>query len=159
LAAYLAYGTFEVWLYLRFLLPAGGAAATLIGVGSVTVARAVPTPWGRLAAAATLAALVATTVSFAWRASVFGGLRDGERRYIEVGEFVARALPANAAIFAVQHSGSLRFYGARMTLRFDRIEQGSEARVAAEVERAGLHPYLVADDFELPQVRSKFALP
>src|SRR5262249_40620222 len=79
LAAYLAYGTFEVWLYLRFLLPAGGAAATLIGVGSVTVARAVPTPWGRLAAAATLAALVATTVSFAWRASVFGGLRDGER--------------------------------------------------------------------------------
>jgi len=156
--AYLAYSTFEVWWYLRFLLPAGGAAATLVALGIITVARTVPAPWGRVAACATFAALVTATVSFASRASVFGGLRDGERHYIEVGEFVRRALPDNAAIFAVQHSGSLRFYGGRLTLRFDWIDREWASRATQDVERIGLHPYLVVDDFELPQVHSQFGL-
>ena len=38
-----------------------------------------------------------------------GGVR-GERRYVDVGEFVAANLPRNAALFSSQHSGSLRFY-------------------------------------------------
>ena len=158
LAAYLAYFPFEVWWYLRFLLPAAGAAAAMIAVGIVTVARAVPAPWGRLAASATLAALVTSTVPFASRMGVFGGLRDGERHYIEVGEFVSRALPANAVLFAIQHSGSMRFYGGRMTLRFDWVDKEWAPRTIADVERLGLHPYLVADDFELPQFRAQFGL-
>jgi len=156
LACYLPYSTFDVWWYLRFLLPAAGAAATLIAVGLVALARAVPAPWGRLAACITLTALSSAGVTFASGANVFGGLRDSERHYIEVGEFVSSALPANAAIFAIQHSGSLRFYGGRMTLRFDWIDKGSEGHAAAEVEGVGLHPYLVVDDFELPQARVVF---
>jgi len=159
LGCYLAYSTFDVWWYLRFLLPAAGAAAALIAVGVVALARAVPAPWGRLAACITLTALASAGVTFASRANVFGGLRDSERHYIEVGEFISSALPANAAIFAIQHSGSLRFYGGRMTLRFDWIDKGWESRAAGEIERIGLHPYLVVDDFELPQVRAVFGFP
>jgi len=61
-AAYLAYAPFDAWWYLRFLLPAGGAAAALIAVGIITLARAVPAPWGRGAACAAVAALVTTTM-------------------------------------------------------------------------------------------------
>jgi hypothetical protein len=30
--------------------------------------------------------------------------------------------------------------------------------VPAAIEKAGYHPYLVADDFEIPQVRSRFGV-
>jgi hypothetical protein len=100
--------------------------------------------------------MVATTVSFASNHFVFGGLRAGERRYIDVGEFAADRLPADAALFAVQHSGSLRFYAGRLTLRFDSVRREWAARVPAAVERAGYHPYLIVDDFEIPQVRRQF---
>jgi hypothetical protein len=159
LACYVAYSSFEVWWYLRFLLPAAGAAGTLIAVGIIALARTMPPPWGRMAAGVTLWMLIATTLSFAWDANVFGGLKAGERRYIDIGEFVAATLPANAAILSVQHSGSLRFYGGRMTLRFDAVDADWAARAPVEIERAGLHPYLVLDDFELPQFRSQFGLP
>jgi hypothetical protein len=159
LACYLPYAQFEVWWYLRFLLPAAGAAACLIAVGIVALACAPLGVWGRLAAASTLVALLTTTVSFAERMGVFGLLRDGERHYIEVGEFVSHALPADAVILAIQHSGSLRFYGGRMTVRFDWIEKGMENRAVGEFERLGLHPYLVVDDFEQPQFREQFGVP
>jgi hypothetical protein len=158
LAAYLAYESFEAWWYLRFLLPAAGAAATLIVVGVITLARVVPRPWGGLAACVTVGALVTTTLGFASRVGVFGGLRNGERRYIEIGEFVSRTLPAEAALMSMQHSGSLRFYGGRLTLRFDWIEKDGLSGALAEIERIGLHPYLVVDDLELPQFQSRFGL-
>src|SRR6185503_3124035 len=114
LACYLAYLRFDVWWFLRFLLPAAGAAATLIAVGAITLARVVPRPWGLFAAIATLAMLAVSTVPFAAREGVFGGIQALERRYVDAGEFVARRLPGNAVVFAAQHSGSVRFYGGRM---------------------------------------------
>jgi hypothetical protein len=158
-ACYLPYSKFDVWWYLRFLLPAAGATATLIAVGIVALARMVPAPWGRLAASSTLVALVTVTLAFAVRAQVFGGLRDGERRYIAAGEFAADQLPENAAIFAGQHSGSVRFYSGRTTLRYDWVDPAWASGAPAMVERAGYHPYLLVDDWEIPQVRSQFGLP
>jgi 4-amino-4-deoxy-L-arabinose transferase-like glycosyltransferase len=155
---YVAYTPFEVWWYLRFLLPAAGATAAVIATGLVTLARATRSPFGRMAAVATLWMLVTTAISFAWSAGVFGRLRAGERRYVDIGEFVAQALPSNAALLSGQHSGSLRFYGGRMTLRFDFMDKEWASRAAAEIERAGFHPYAMLDDFELPQFRWQFGL-
>jgi hypothetical protein len=140
-------------------MPAAGAMATLIAIGVVALTDVLPTPWGRLAASATLVGLVTATMTFASRQPTFGPFRDSEGRYIEIGEFVSQSLPPNAAILAIQHSGSLRFYGGRMTLRFDWIENGAERHAAADLERIGLHPYLVLDDFEQPQFRSQFGVP
>jgi hypothetical protein len=155
---YVAYAPFEVWWYLRFLLPAAGATAVVIASGLVALARTMKSPLGRVAAGATLWMLVGSAISFAWAAGVFGGLRAGERRYIDVGEFVAGALPTNAAVISGQHSGSLRYYGGRMTLRFDFMDKEWASRAPAEIERAGFHPYLMLDDFELPQFRWQFGL-
>jgi hypothetical protein len=157
-ACYLAYLPFGVWWYLRFLLPAGGAGAALVAAGIVALARVLPPPWGRLSAWITFVSLLTTTVPFAQRAGVFGDLRDGERRYADVGAFVARTLPSNAIVFALQHSGSLRFYAGRMTLRFDRIDTGWGPRAVAETIRLDRHPFLVVDDGEMLQARTTLGI-
>jgi hypothetical protein len=156
LASYASYSQFEVWWYLRFLMPAFGAFAVMIAAGLVACARVLPQPAGRVAAAAMLLVMAATTVSFAAGKGVFGGLREAEARYIDVGEFAADRLPAHAALFAVQHGGSLRFYSGRLTLRFDEVRPEWAPGVPAALERAGYHPYLVVDDWEIAQVRSQF---
>jgi hypothetical protein len=111
-----------------------------------------------LIATLALGLMMMTTVRFASAKGVFGDLRAGERRYVDIGEFCGDHLPANAALFSVQHSGSLRFYSGRLTLRFDWVQKEWAARVPGAVERAGYHPYLVVDDWEIPQVRKQFGL-
>jgi hypothetical protein len=155
-ASYASYSQFEAWWYLRFLLPAFGALAVLMAAGIVSIARTIPQPFGRIVAVAALGMMILTTVSFAAGKEVFGGLRAGEQRYIDIAEFAADHLPANAALFAVQHGGSLRFYTGRLTLRFDWVRKEWAAGVPAAIERAGYHPYLIVDDWEIPQVRTQF---
>jgi hypothetical protein len=158
LLCYVGYSPFEVWWYLRFMMPAMGAIAVLIGAGVVTVARRIPRPWGQLAAAIVVWMIVVNGVLFGADAGVFGGIKAAERRYVEVGSFVARALPDNALIFSMQHSGSLRFYGGRLTIRYDFLDKDWAGRAASEIERAGYHPYMVVDDWEAPYVRGQFGL-
>lgn len=158
LASYLSYSPFEVWWYLRFLMPAFGAFAVMVAAGLIAIGRTVPMPFGGFVATLAVGLMMMTTVSFASSKGVFGDLRAGERRYIDIGEFCADHLPANAALFAVQHSGSLRFYSGRLTLRFDWVQKEWAGRVPGAVERAGYRPYLVVDDWEIPQVRKQFGL-
>jgi hypothetical protein len=158
LASYLAYTPFEWWWYIRFLLPGLGALFVLIGLGLLHVARRVPHPWGTLAAAVILLLSVKHTTEFALDNSVFGPLRRGEQRYADIAEFVYRSLPENAVIFAMQHSGSLRMLGGRLTLRYDEVDPAWCPRVVPELEGLGLHPYLGIDDWEAPDVRKHFGL-
>jgi hypothetical protein len=159
LASYLTYTVFDAWWYLRFLMPAFGALAVLAAAGAVAIARTVPQPFGRLAAALALYLTVVSTISYASGKAIFGGLREGERRYMDIAEFAAEHLPPSAAIFSMQHSGSLRFYSGRLTLRYDWVQPEWASMVPAAVEHAGYHPYLIVDDWELPQVRVQFGLP
>jgi hypothetical protein len=158
LACYLPYQPFDVWWYLRFLLPAYGSIAVLIGSGATSVARMVPRPWGQLAAIAILLVLTVHTMEFAADHDVFGALREGERRYVYIGRFAASALPDNALVFAMQHSGTLRLYGGRYTIRYDFIDADQAAGAPAALQHAGFHPFLIVDDAELPDVRRHFNL-
>jgi hypothetical protein len=158
-ACYVSYSQFHVWWFLRFLLPAGGAFAVLIASAFTCIARAFRRPYGQVVAAAALALFVAARVSFAEDKGSFGSMRQGERRYIDIGEFVERHLPENAALFSMQHSGSLRFYSGRVTLRYDWVEKEWARDVPAAVERAGYHPFLVIDDWEIPDLRQRWGLP
>ncbi len=159
LCCYLPYAQFDAWWYLRFLLPAFGALAVLIAAGLIAIARTAMQPFGRIASAAVLWLLLVSMLSFANGKGVFGLLRAGERRYIDVSQFVARALPDNAALFSMQYSGPLRFYSGRLTLRYDRVKKEWAKDVPALVERAGYHPYMVIDEWETPYVRPQFGLP
>lgn len=158
-ACYVSYFQFEVWWYLRFLLPAGGAFAVLIAAGFTSIARAARRPYGQAVAAAAFALFVAARVSFGEDHGAYGSMREGERRYVDVGEFVDTHLPPNAAIVCMQHSGSLRFYSGRLTLRYDWMQKDWVKDVPAAVERAGYHPFLVLDGWETPAFAELWGLP
>ena len=158
LASYVVYFPFQEWWYLRFLMPGLGAFFALAGAGLIVVARRVPRPWGHVAAAAIVLLLVKHSTSFAAAEGVFGPLAASEQRYADVGAYVRDALPSNAAVLAVQESGSIRHYGGRITLRWDLIDRKWTTRVPGELERLGLHPYLVIEDFERPQFREWFGI-
>jgi hypothetical protein len=158
LFSYLVYSTFEEWWYLRFLLPAIPAFLVLMACGIVTLARRIPRPWGPLAATVVASLLVAFTLNFSVAQGTFGRVKTGERRYADIGTYVHEALPPNAVVLTVQHSGSVRYYGGRMTIRWDLIDREWTERAAAEVERLGLHPYMVIEDWEMPQMRGWFGL-
>jgi hypothetical protein len=157
-ACYVAYLPFEEWWYTRFLLPGLGALFVLIALGLVHVARNTTQPWGTLAATIVLLLSVKHTTEFALDNGAFGGLRQNEQRYADVAEFVYGNLPDNAVIFAMQHSGSLRMWGGRLTLRYDEVSPDWYSQVVPGLEHLGLHPYLGIDDWEAPDVRKHFGL-
>jgi hypothetical protein len=158
LVSYLVYFPFEEWWYLRFLLPVMPAVLVLMACGLVALGRRLPRPLDRVAVAAVTIVLIAYTTRFNIGHGMFGPLKDGERRYVEVGSYIHQALPPDALILSVQQSGSVRYYGGRMTIRWDLIDRDWTARAAAEVERLGFHPYMVIEDWEEPQMRGWFGI-
>ena len=87
-----------------------------------------------------------------------GNLKYVPRRYSDIGEYIRTTLPKEAVVFAMQESGSIRFYGRRLTLRHDQIEKEWMPKAPAEMQRLGHRPYLVAEDWEFPQIREQFGL-
>jgi hypothetical protein len=158
LACYLPYFAFEEWWYLRFLLPAVPAVLVLLSTGIVTLGRRLPRPWGHVAVTAVTLLLLTYTTRFSQEHGMFGPLKEGERRYADVGTYIHQALPPNAVVLSVQESGSVRYYSGRMTIRWDLIDREWTTRAAGEVERLGLHPYLVIEDWEQPQLRGWFGI-
>jgi hypothetical protein len=158
LLSYLVYFVFEEWWYLRFLLPAIPAVLVLTAGGIVTLGRRIPRPWGPVAVTAVLSLLIAHTIQFSLSREIFGRVKAGERRYADIGTYVRDALPPNAVVLSVQHSGSARYYSGRMTVRWDLVDREWTPRAAEELERLGLHPYMVIEDWEMPQMRGWFGL-
>jgi len=157
--SYITYYYFDAWWYLRFLLPGLGAFLVLVALGLTRICEWIPQPWGRLAMIVILFFVARHTLGYAIGERVFGPLKQSDHRYADVGEFIGRTLPDNAAVFTMQHSGTVRFYGGRLTLRYDFLDPDWTARAPAELERLGLHPYLAIDDWEVPYVQKQFRFP
>jgi hypothetical protein len=152
LLSYLFYEPFAAWWYLRFLLPMWpvlmpAAAALLVAATNGWRNRAVPVTVALLMAAAEL--LIARD------RSVFD-LARGERRYVDVARFVASHTEPDAVLLSVQHSGSLRLYADRLTLRFVVLDPLWLDRTVEHLQATGRHPYFVLDGTELSAFRYRF---
>jgi hypothetical protein len=79
-----------------------------------------------------------------------------ERRYVDVARFVAAHTEPDAVIFSVQHSGSLRIYADRLTLRFDQLDPLWLDRAIAHLQSIGRRPYYVLDGLEVEAFRARF---
>lgn len=155
LASYLAYFPFDAWWYLRFLLPAYPALLTLAAGALVTLAARLPAGT-RLAGGALIVALVAGHgVDYARARAAFDS--SGEYKYEIAGRYAARHLPPRAFVFAVQHSGSVRYYSGRPTLRWDAIPPEAFDWVVAEIERHGYEPFALVEDWEDDLWRQRLA--
>jgi Dolichyl-phosphate-mannose-protein mannosyltransferase len=149
IAAYLPYVYFrpDEWSYTRFLLPA--LPFMLVFAAGVILSAArrwIPSlPLG--AAVTVILAVAIWSLYSAWSLGVFR-VWEGERKYPRVGVFVRDRLPKSALVLAAQHSGSLRYYSHRPTLRWDLLDRASLDRALTSMRNAGYDPFLVVDEGE-----------
>jgi hypothetical protein len=155
-ACYVFYAPFDAWWYLRFLLPAFAPLAVLTAVGIVSIATRVAGRARLLVVAALVAAAGWHGVRYAMDRATFN-LREGERKYVAVGQYIATRLPERGVFLSVQHSGSVRYYSGRLTIRFDLIDPQWLDRAVDDLRRRGYRPYILLDDDEAPQFRARFA--
>lgn len=155
LLSYVFYQPFDVWWYLRFLLPMWPIVMLLTAAGLESIVRR----WlGRVYSFAIATAVLV----FAWhgvRTAVDRSAFDlgrSERRYVDVARFIAAHTDPGAVIFSVQHSGSLRLYADRLTLRYDALDPIWLDRAVAYLQASGRRPYYVLDGGEVAAFRERF---
>ena len=155
LLSYLFYRPFDAWWYLRFLLPMWPVTMLL----TAAALEAIVSRWLRHAY---VFALTAAVAFFAWHGLHVAvdrrafDLGRGERRYVDVARFVAAHTDPDAVILSVQHSGSLRIYADRLTLRYDALDPLWLDRTVAYLESIGRRPYYVLDGGEVEAFRRRF---
>lgn len=145
----------EVWMYLRFLLPAFppllvGFAMVMLAISrrfhdwfSIRVACAVVIWW-----------VAVHGWQYARERSVFG-FKGEDARYARTAEY-ARALPENSVLVSLAHAGPLRFYGGRDVLRFDALDGTGMDSAIAYFESRGQRVFLVGDPNEVDMFRERF---
>jgi hypothetical protein len=144
---------FESWPYLRFVLPSFPLLFVMMSVVLVAVLRQTAAPM--ILGAILFGLLAAHGVQFTIRAQIFD-LPSGESRYRRVGEFVARHLPENAVLLSMQHSGSLRYYSRRVTIRYDFLPADRLDQVVTHLVDRGYRPHIVLDAWEEDEFRARF---
>jgi hypothetical protein len=153
--AYLFYNPFDVWWYLRFLLPAFPAMFVMTGMGIAWLL-------ARYRGSSAIA-IVLLIPLFALRISTIreGGilrLWQGGVVYASAAEYVRKQLPANAVLVTVQHSGSIRYNGERLTMRWDLLDPAWWPRALDVLVERGYRPFLLISSFEEKQFRTQFHL-
>lgn len=152
---YAFYRVYEEWWFLRFVL----ASWPFLMIGTGAVLAFVARRGGRPAAALVTAGVIGLglwQVTVAEDRSAFNLWKE-ERRYVTVAQAVRRITDRQSVVFAMQHSGSLRYYGGRMTLRYDSFTGAWLDRAVAWLADRGITSYMVLDDWEVPAVREKFS--
>jgi hypothetical protein len=156
--SYLFYTPFDVWLYLRFLLPAFPALFVLAAAGAAALLTRVVGP-SRAAAIGLLLAIPLFAGRIAHlRAEGILGSRIGGVAFLSAAEYVRTRLPENAVIVTVLHSGSIRHYTNRLTMRWDLLGPEWWPRAVDVLVERGYRPYLLVSSYEEAQLRQHFGL-
>ena len=151
--SYAFYLPFDNWTYLRFLLPAISLLLILTAGGLLHLSQRLPPRSARwLAAAACL-----LVMAWRWDSAGMQPPPPNERRFAVVGEFVRDALPANAILLSMQHSGSLRYYAGRPTVRWDLLDAEWLDRSLMFFREKGYRPFILLEEWEQPLFTQRFA--
>jgi len=153
-ASYLFYVPWDDWRYLRFLMPALPPLLVLTSVTIVAGSRRLPRPL--LVVAPALAIGLVAWHGFVYAAGSGAFHSQVEMKYETMGEYVARHVPERAAILAAQHSGSVRHYSGRVTIRYDLIPPAALDPVIARLRGLGYQPYILLEPFEEEEFRQRF---
>jgi hypothetical protein len=176
LGTYLAYTVFDDWWYIRFLLPALPPAIVLsVAVLLRAVSWLPPSAFARSASAdrrslgggwsggrtRPAAAVILCVALCGWRLHVARthhvfDLQALESRFGVTGRYVSKSLPETAVVLAVQHTGSVRYYGGRSTIAWDAVAPGSLDATIAWLRGHGHPAFIVLEDAEEPRFRARF---
>jgi hypothetical protein len=151
---YCFYMRFDVWWALRLMLPIW--PFLLLGVGAVVVtATRLTSPVRQIGTAALLVFVGAHTMHFSAEHGSFR-LWKADRRHPSVGRLVRETTEPNSVILSVLHSGSVRYYGGRVTMRYDWVDPQWFDRTVEWLTARDVHSYLLVEEEELEAVRARF---
>lgn len=154
-AIYCAWLVFDSWLYLRFLVSAW--PFIMIGVGAVAAAcMALPMRGARPAAIGAVAVLVLFQLRFGdrWDALNVGWDED---RNVAIAGLVRQLTPPNSVIISLHHSGTLRYYGGRMTIFYPQLDTASLDRAVDWLSERNVRTYALLEGWEISDFRARFA--
>jgi hypothetical protein len=151
---YIPFGRDDV-AYLRFLLPAYPALLVLSVGAAIELATRAGVRRAALAAGGVCAIVALVHVRTASTRHVLA-FRDLESRYVDVGRYVAQAMPQNALFVSGLHCGSIRYYSGRLTLRYDLLQPGWLDEAIRTLRSRGYHPYIALEEGEEPDFRQQF---
>jgi hypothetical protein len=154
-ALYLAYTPFEAWWFLRFLLPAWPAMC----LGSAAVLARLARARASALRVCAYVLLAAVGVHNLYYASTHGAFPTGEgdHRYVSIAKIVEAATDPSAIIMTGQHSGPVRYYAGRTTLRFDLLDAAWLDRAVEWLDAQGRHPYLLLEEWEVTAFQERFS--
>jgi hypothetical protein len=154
--SYVAYITFEEWWSIRFLLPIWPA----MSVGMAAVVAAARQRWRAPAVGVAAAALVMLIGLHGLGVAKAEGAFDtkrAEQKYAAVATLVRERVDPRGIVISGLHTGSLRYYGGRMTFRYDHLDPAWLDRAVAWFAERGIHPYLLLEEGERQVVIDRFA--
>jgi dolichyl-phosphate-mannose-protein mannosyltransferase len=152
LLLYLWYTPYEDREFLRFLLPAYPLMLAAAAAAFDVLAPAARRP--RAAAFASVALLLA--VWGVWEGRQAFLTRGYEARYRAAARMAA-ALPENALFLSNLHSGSLRYYAHRLTLRYEWLAPDVFASALEQIRKSGRPLFVVLDEAEREAFRARYA--
>jgi hypothetical protein len=152
--SYLVYSEYDAWWFLRFLLPSW----PFLMAGSAAVLHAIATRgvMAKRLVASGVVLLGFWQIHIAIERNAFNLWKE-ERRYVTVARHVQQLTDPGSAIFSRQHSGSIRYYAGRLTVRFEEFEPGDLDRAVAWFAAHGVRSYLLLDDADIPIAREALA--
>jgi hypothetical protein len=155
-ATYVFYLPYDAWWFTRFLLP----AYPLLVVSSAAVLTRSLSHIRRATQAVVVGALcfglAVWGLTSANRRGTFA-FGEGELKYPRVARFISARLPPRSVILAMQHSGSVRYYADRVTVRFSLLEPGWLDAAIDYLRTRGRSPYILVEDWEREGFRARFA--
>ena len=155
LAMYFSFMVLDLWWDLRLLLPVW--PFIMLGLASVVVV-ALQSRQRLVVVVGVSAVLLLSVRGWAFAAS-HGSftLWKSDRRFPAAAELADTMTDRNSVVFSMIHSGSIRYYGGRVSIRYDLIAPEEFDRVIAWFDDHRAHPYALLDDWELGEVKRRFA--
>jgi dolichyl-phosphate-mannose-protein mannosyltransferase len=151
---YMFWEVFDSNAYLRFLLPA--YPFVMIGLACLV-------HWllSRRVMVLTIAIwiIVAAAGYRAWYhvgSHGFFELAKSDTKFEVAGRIVARAVPVNSVVMTMQHSGTIRYYGGRLTMRYDQLDDNWLDRAVEWFSKQGVGTYAWIEDWEVPEFQRNF---
>ena len=154
-ACYAFYLPITAWWSLRFLFPAFPMFFILLVAGGFAVADRLPSGWRSVGVAVMVAAVTIHAMEFGRARTIFNA--DGELRYEIVGRYIREKTPSHAVFLTMLHSGSVRHYSGRLTVRYDWLMPEQFEPMVTHLRQRGYAPYLLLDDAEVEDFRRHFS--
>lgn len=156
LLPYLFYLPFDHWETLRFLLPGIVPLTIVVADGLMHIARAPRKPSVAAVMVAAMLAIIAGRSESLLRHSSVWDIASLEARYPLAGEWINVNTPPDSVVLANQHSGSLRWYGKRQTLRWDFIDPQRLMTTVRELQSHGATVFVALEGDEVQMFDQRF---